>query len=459
MKTIRIGRKPDNDIVITDETQTVSGYHAVLKVSDNGSITLCDSSTNGTYINGIKVSKDVDVSVKKGDEVRLGPHVLLDWSKIIIPSQQQDATEIDIADKETYSIGTASDNQIVISDSTNHVSRHHAVLKLRHDGKYYIYDQSTNGTYVNGVKIKSKVDFPVSVTDTISLSNTFQFDWNKVPNVSLPKLPPYIPPVQPPIPQSRYSTNKTSGNKIWSYLFFGTIFIGTVYFSYHKTQSNTRSHALEKAPLVDSTIVAANSNIKPAQTNNSTIPIVVGDISTLYEQHKDAVFVVYTSDGKSSSQGSGFFISSSGVAVSNYHVFKGSQKGLESIKTENGTFKVESVLASSDENDYIVFKVAGNGTTFRCLNIASSLPRVGEDVFAIGAPEGLEQTLSKGIVSAIRSDSGLTLIQTTTQITHGSSGGPLFNMHGEVIGITSAGMGQADLNFAVSIVGKGFENY
>ena len=459
MKTIRIGRKPDNDIVITDETQTVSGYHAVLKVSDNGSITLCDSSTNGTFINGIKATKNVDVTVKKGDEVRLGPHVLLDWSKVNIPSKQQDATEIDTTDKATYTIGTASDNRIVIYDSSNHVSRHHAVLKQKHDGKYYIYDQSTNGTYVNSVKIKSKVDFPVSVTDTISLSNTYRFEWSKVPNVSVPKPIPYDPPVQPQIPQSGYSASKTSGTKIWSYFFYGAIFVGTVYFAYHKTQSNPTSQSLEKVPLVDSSIVAANSNIKPAQTNNSTTPNVTGDISTLYEQHKDAVFVVYTSDGKSSSQGSGFFISSSGVAVSNYHVFKGSQKGLESIKTENGTFKVESVLASSDENDYIVFKVAGNGTTFRCLNIASTLPRVGEDVFAIGAPEGLEHTLSKGIVSAIRTDSGLTLIQTTTQITHGSSGGPLFNMQGEVIGITSAGMGQADLNFAVSIVGRGFERY
>jgi len=52
--------------------------------------------------------------------------------------------------------------------------------------------------------------------------------------------------------------------------------------------------------------------------------------------------------------------------------------------------------------------------------------------------EGLEQTLSRGIVSALRIKNDLTLIQTTTQITHGSSGGPQFNMQGELIGITSA---------------------
>ena len=115
-------------------------------------------------------------------------------------------------------------------------------------------------------------------------------------------------------------------------------------------------------------------------------------------------------------------------------------------------------MASSEDNDYIVFKVAGNGISFPCLKIAGSLPRVGEDVFAIGAPEGLEQTLSKGIVSAIRGKENC-IIQTTAEITHGSSGGPLFNKQGEVIGITSGGMDVANLNFAVNIVGRGFDKY
>lgn len=458
MKTIRIGRKPDNDIVITDQTQTVSGYHAVLNVYDNGSITLCDSSTNGTYINGIKAAKDVEATLKKGDEVRLGPHVLLDWSKIIIPSQQVDATEIDTADKATYSIGTASDNRIVISDSTNHVSRHHAVLKLKHDGKYYIYDQSTNGTYVNGVKIKFKVDFPVALTDTISLSNTYRFEWNTVPNVSVPKPAP-VKSVQPQIPQSGYTGSKTSGSKIWSYLFYCAVFVGTIYLSAHKSEIFQNSQPSEKSVSIKPITAPVVDNAPIDQSEKSINPSVTNDISSLYEQHKDAVFVIYTSNGSDNFQGSGFFISSLGVAVSNYHVFKGTTRGLESIKTEKGTFKVEKVLASSDENDYIIFKVAGNGTTFHYLHIASSLPRVGEDVFAIGAPEGLELTLSRGIVSALRSKTDLKLIQTTTQITHGSSGGPLFNMRGEVVGITSAGMGEADLNFAISIVGKGFDRY
>ena len=223
-----------------------------------------------------------------------------------------------------------------------------------------------------------------------------------------------------------------------------------------KPKNENNEAAVEQAPanVAPQTLTV---NVPEPQKNNPISETQKTDISTLYEQNKDAVFVIYTSNETTNFQGSGFFISSLGVAVSNYHVFKGTTKGLESIKTENGTFKVESVLTYSENNDYIVFKVAGNGVSFPYLKIANSLPRVGEDVFAIGAPQGLELTLSKGIISALRADNSI--IQTTTEITHGSSGGPLFNMQGEVIGITSAGMGEADLNFAVSVIGKGFEKY
>lgn len=74
---------------------------------------------------------------------------------------------------------------------------------------------------------------------------------------------------------------------------------------------------------------------------------------------------------------------------------------------------------------------------------------VGEECFTIGNPKGLNQTLSKGIVSGYRDFNKL--IQTTTEITHGSSGGPLFNKKGEVIGITTSGLGEANLNFAINI--------
>jgi serine protease Do len=190
--------------------------------------------------------------------------------------------------------------------------------------------------------------------------------------------------------------------------------------------------------------VTRQSGIK--EPHSSGLPL-----NQLFKKYQSAVFMVFTSDGLMDYQGSGFFISADGVAVSNYHVFEGTTKGMEVIRTAGGQeLKVERVLAQSSDNDYIIFKVRLNSNIrFIPIPVAQRSPDIGEDVFAIGNPHGLEHTLSKGIVSGYR-DNG-NLIQTTTEITHGSSGGPLLNMQGEVVGITTAGLGEANLNFAVNI--------
>lgn len=174
-------------------------------------------------------------------------------------------------------------------------------------------------------------------------------------------------------------------------------------------------------------------------------------LNELYDKYKESVFLVYTSNGTSDYQGTGFFVSESGLAVSNYHVFEGTYQGLEVIETLSGErFRVLEVKEKSQENDYIIFNVdIGDYYVKYPLSISEVDPKIGEDVFSIGNPRGLESTLSKGIVSALRADNSI--IQTTTEITHGSSGGPLLNMNGEVIGITSAGLGEANLNFAINI--------
>jgi len=182
-------------------------------------------------------------------------------------------------------------------------------------------------------------------------------------------------------------------------------------------------------------------------------------LNVLYEKYKSSVFMIYTSDGVEGYQGTGFFISSSGIAVSNYHVFKGTSKGLEVIETSDGSkMNIDEVLRKSDDNDYIIFKVRLSGhNIINPIPISSQEPQIGEDVFAIGNPRGLESTLSKGIISGFRDNRNY--IQTTTEITHGSSGGPLLNMRGEVVGITTAGLGEANLNFAVNIKHVPLQNY
>ncbi len=184
---------------------------------------------------------------------------------------------------------------------------------------------------------------------------------------------------------------------------------------------------------------------------SSTITQEPISLNKLYNKFKKSVFLIYTSDGNSGFQGTGFFISENGLAVSNYHVFENTSKGLEVIETIDGTqFKILEVLDTSKEYDYIIFRInIGNQHIANPIPIVYQDPQIGEDVFAIGNPKGLTSTLSKGIVSGFRDDNNI--IQTTAEITHGSSGGPLMNMNGEVIGITTSGVGEANLNFAINI--------
>lgn len=173
----------------------------------------------------------------------------------------------------------------------------------------------------------------------------------------------------------------------------------------------------------------------------------------IFKRYNSAVFMVYTSDGYNAFQGSGFFISSDGVAVSNYHVFKGTSIGLETIKLSSGEqLSIEDVIAKSEESDFIIFKVEAKGKQrFNYIAIASTAPSVGDKVYAIGSPRGLENTFSSGEVSQWRDKN---LMQISALIDHGSSGGALINEYGEVVGITSGSFydgSQANLNYAWSI--------
>ena len=182
-------------------------------------------------------------------------------------------------------------------------------------------------------------------------------------------------------------------------------------------------------------------------------------LTQLYNKYKNSVFFIFTSDGANNYFGTGFFISNTGLAISNYHVFEGTTKGLEVIQTtDNKGFKVLEILDQSKEYDYIIFQVdKGNYHIENPIPISSYTPQIGDDVFAIGNPEGLSNTLSKGIISGYRDNNSR--IQTTAEITHGSSGGPLMNMNGEVVGITTSGVGEANLNFAINIKVLNLERY
>ena len=175
------------------------------------------------------------------------------------------------------------------------------------------------------------------------------------------------------------------------------------------------------------------------------------DGAEIFRRFSSAVFMVFTSNDIEGHQGSGFFIDDNGLGVSNYHVFKNTTIGQEQIKLVGSdiAYKVPEVIAKDEDHDFIVFRVNCNKNNY--LKIARDKPEVGEKVFAIGSPRGLENTFSSGEISQWRSNE---VIQTNVQIDHGSSGGPLINQYGQVVGITSGTFydgSQANLNYAWSI--------
>ena len=178
------------------------------------------------------------------------------------------------------------------------------------------------------------------------------------------------------------------------------------------------------------------------------------DIPAIAKAANGAIVSIVMSDkdGKPIAQGSGFLVSKDGVIVTNYHVI--SEGSAAVVKFPDGAFHVvDGVLASDKARDIAVIKARGQN--FRMLPLGNSdRVQVGEDIVAIGNPLSLESTVSNGIVSGIRAveKEGGKYLQITAPISPGSSGGPLFNTAGEVIGITTMYLkGGENLNFAIPI--------
>lgn len=178
------------------------------------------------------------------------------------------------------------------------------------------------------------------------------------------------------------------------------------------------------------------------------------DSESIFAKASPAVFYIELfeeGEDEPTGSGSGFFITSDGIAITNHHVIERAYTA--KIHAANGkVYDVDKVLGYSQELDIALIKVKGNAFPFLRMADPGKL-RVAQRIYCIGSPLGIENTISDGLVSStIKKYTQVNdqeLIQISAPISHGSSGGAMLNEFGDVVGVTTLTSIGQNLNFAV----------
>ena len=289
----------------------------------------------------------------------------------------------------------------------------------------------------------------------------------------------YTPGYTMPNP-GEHKPEKKQGGKIWKRILAAVLAVllvagscavtGTVINDYweNRTAQLTADMNDQIADLNDKLARMEDQIDDLENTGNSVSgsPAAVGDGLTpgqVFAQNEASVVLVYTmlQSGLQTgySTGSGFILSEEGYVVTNYHVIEGGVA--YSVVTSDGVEHEATLVGGESTNDIAVLKIEAEGLQAATLGSSDALI-VGDQVVAIGNPLGtLTSTLTVGYVSAkeryVSTDnsSSINMLQTDCAINSGNSGGPLFNMYGQVVGITSAKYSGTTTSGA-SIEGIGF---
>lgn len=486
MKLIIIGSAPD--VHVRYDSPYVSGYHAELLLLDNGDILLTDkASKNGTFVNDTRISPDKEVSVKRGDSIRFAD-VALDWNTIPIQQNLQGVKEI-------RGIGTNFRNKYLLQGDK--VSRFHATLKLKKDGKWYIQDHSKNGTTVNGVQVANNQEIQLKRNDKIVCAGV------DVPNP--------------------YGKHRPDGSWRWILRGIGiAAIIGAVIIGVIRLKECRRVPA--DPVMTDVELYSRYKNSIVLMHGYYYFKITAGNLDLARQGYPTEV--VITPDGKLKSvnknrenmysyTGTGFFVSKDGKIITNLHIARPwlfdenasrisdaykqmlAQEASEhpylnafvsQIKVEgvsehlgfipNGEyFTDENIttcreLAVSDDKNADVALLQSNKrklpdadtTSYIDLDnavIADSGIKVGEHIYTMGFPLGLKAqdlSSSNGIQLLAR---GGNITQESTEYSFGfdaasyggASGSPIFNDRGQLVGILNAGFNQSQgFNYGIKAV-------
>jgi len=180
--------------------------------------------------------------------------------------------------------------------------------------------------------------------------------------------------------------------------------------------------------------------------------ISFADADRIFKDNNKAVVVIVTYDkeGNPISQGSGFIVRKDGAIVTNYHVISNATD--IKVKADDHFLEFMGLLHTDKENDVVILKVKGKNLPTVKIGDVTKMS-VGDKVYVISSPQGLENTISDGILSGIREiTSQRQILQITAPISQGSSGGPVFNKDSQVIGIATLLIKDAqNLNFAIPV--------
>jgi tol-pal system protein YbgF len=172
------------------------------------------------------------------------------------------------------------------------------------------------------------------------------------------------------------------------------------------------------------------------------------------------VFLITRQSGELHASASGIILTADGFIATNYHALQGADavemryfpdpEDAQNYQSFNGV----KLLYSDAQHDIAILKINSKSLSLpflRCSSNGGCEPRIGERVYALGNPRGLTNTISEGIISALRESDGEAIIQHTAAISHGSSGGALVDSGGNLLGMNSWALADAqNLNFAIS---------
>jgi S1-C subfamily serine protease len=197
---------------------------------------------------------------------------------------------------------------------------------------------------------------------------------------------------------------------------------------------------------------------RASKTKKPPSPLTAREIA---KRALPSVVLLVTEDanGKAVALGTGFQVKPDVIAT-NYHVIKDASRAYATFQGGSPKYEILGTIAVDKENDLVLLRLGRVivqqspydsivAMAASLLPLATARVEIGDTVYVVGNPEGLEGTFSQGIVSAVR---GSDYIQITAPISHGSSGGPVLNGYGEVIGVAAGAIEEGqNLNFAIPV--------